>query len=158
MLNLYLGFCINCRQRRLGLQITNDLCSRSSKSHNKLMYTHESKALPTWTEKGKNMYHVPKELSNLSIAEKLLIQRVSPLIPVIHIKNGILGSRGHIVSFFQDITSIVTVLPRLPSEVTIVKVIREGINKEGVSCRNNFQVNRIKVLNTLRWLQKNKVL
>jgi hypothetical protein len=78
------------------------------------MYTHENKALPTWTEKGKVIYHVPRELSNLSIAEYLLIQRVSPLIPVIHIKNGILGSRGHIVSFFQDITSIVTVLPRLP--------------------------------------------
>ena len=116
------------------------------------MYTHEN------AEKGKIMYHVPKELLNLSIAEKLLILRVSPLIPVIHIKNGILGSRGHIVSFFHDITSIATVLPRLPNEVTIVKVIREGINKEGVSCRNNFQVNRIKVLNTLRWLQKNKVL
>jgi len=38
------------------------------------MYTHENKALPTWTEKGKIMYHVPKELLNLSIAEKLLIQ------------------------------------------------------------------------------------
>ena len=31
-------------------------------------------------------------------------------------------------------------------------------NKEGLSCRNNFQVNRIKVLNALRWLQKNNVL
>jgi len=122
------------------------------------MYTHENKALPTWTDKGKVMYHVPRELSNLSIAEYLLIQRVSPLIPVIHIKNGILGSRGHIVSFFQDMTSIATDLPGLPNEVTIVKVIREGINKEGLSCRNNFQVNRIKVLNALRWLQKNNVL
>ena len=93
------------------------------------MYTHENKALPTWTEKGKIMYHIPKELSNLSIVEKLLIQRVSPLMPVIHVKNGILGSRGHIVSFFQDITNIAFVLSRLPSEVTIVKVIREGLKK-----------------------------
>jgi hypothetical protein len=29
---------------------------------------------------------VPNELSNLTIAEKMLIQRVSPLIPVIHKK------------------------------------------------------------------------
>jgi hypothetical protein len=134
---------MNCHQRRVGLQITNDLCSRCSKSHNKLMYTHENKALPTWTDKGKVMYHVPRELSN--IAENLLIQRVSPQIPVIHIKNGILGSRGHIVSFFQDMTSIATVLPGLPNEVTIVKVIREGINKESLSCRNNFQVNRVSI-------------
>jgi chromosome segregation ATPase len=41
------------------------------------------------------------ELQHLTMAEKLLIQRVSPLIPVIHIKNGILGSRGHVVSFFS---------------------------------------------------------
>jgi hypothetical protein len=104
------------------------------------MYTHENKALPTWTEKGEIMYHVPRKLSNLSIAEKLLIQLVSPLIPVIHIKNGILGSRGHIVSFFQDITSIATVLPRLPNEVTIVKVIRKGITKRAYHVEITFRL------------------
>jgi hypothetical protein len=46
------------------------------------------------------MFDLPKELAHLTMAEKLLIQRVSPLVPVIHIKNGILGVRGHIVSFF----------------------------------------------------------
>jgi len=41
------------------------------------------------------MFEFPVELSSLTIAKKFLIQRVSPLIPVIHIKNGIMGSRGH---------------------------------------------------------------
>ncbi len=33
------------------------------------------------------MYDIPKELAYLTMAEKLLIQRVSPLVPVIHIKH-----------------------------------------------------------------------
>ena len=66
------------------------------------LFTHQNKALPTWTERNSVYYNLPKELKNLTIAEKMLIQRVSPLIPVIHLKNGVLGSRGHIVSFFQD--------------------------------------------------------
>jgi hypothetical protein len=87
------------------------------------------------------MYNAPKELQNLTIAEKLLIQRVSPLVPVIHIRNGILGSRGHIVSFFQDISSIAKVLPRLHSEVQVVKVIRENTNKYGESSTIALTVN-----------------
>lgn len=100
------------------------------------------------------MYSVPKELSELSIIEKMLIQRISPLVPVIHIKNGILGSRGHIVSFFQDIKSIATILPNLPSEVQIVKVIRDNVHKNGESSTSAFTVNRRKVINALKWLQK----
>jgi hypothetical protein len=95
------------------------------------MYSHANKVLPTWTnDQGRVMFEIPVELSSLTIAEKLLIQRVSPLIPVIHIKNGIMGSRGHIVSFFQDISSISKILPRLPSEISIIKVIRDRKNKK----------------------------
>jgi hypothetical protein len=45
-------------------------------------------------------YTLPSELQHLTLAEKLLIQHISPLVPVVHIKNGILGTRGHVVSFF----------------------------------------------------------
>jgi hypothetical protein len=76
------------------------------------------------------------------LAEELVIQRVSPLIPVIHIKNGILGSRGHVVSFFQDITNICSELPILPSDVTMIKVVRTGTTVDGENLQNIFNVNR----------------
>jgi len=44
LLNLNLGLCINCHQRRLGLQISNNICGRCNK-HNIAMqikfYLHE---------------------------------------------------------------------------------------------------------------------
>jgi len=154
LLNCKFGFCMICRQRRLNLQTTNNTCNRCSSSKNGMLFSHENNALPTWIQGSKVMYSVPKELSELSIIEKMLIQRISPLVPVIHIKNGILGSRGHIVSFFQDIKSIATILPNLPSEVQIVKVIRDNVHKNGESSTSAFTVNRRKVINALKWLQK----
>jgi hypothetical protein len=100
------------------------------------------------------MFDLPKELAHLTMAEKQLIQRVSPLVPVIHIKNGILGVRGHIVSFFQDISSITTILPRLPSEVSIVKVIRASQTRCGNELRKTFIVDRERLLKALLWLKK----
>jgi hypothetical protein len=89
---------------------------------------------------------------------KLLIQRVSPLIPVIHIKNGILGSRGHVVSFFQDITDICSELPRLPSDVTMIKVVRTGTTVDGENLQNIFNVNRYRISNALLWLKEHNSL
>jgi hypothetical protein len=57
---------------------------------------------------------LPSELQHLTLAEKLLIQLVSPLVLVIHVKNGILGTRGHVVSFFQVISGICTELQDYP--------------------------------------------
>jgi hypothetical protein len=76
------------------------------------------------------------------------------LFPVIHIKNGILGSRGQIVSFFQDISSIGKVLPRLPSEVQVVKVIRENTNIHGESSTKALTVNCERLIKALKWLHQ----
>lgn len=149
-----LSHCMVCRQYRLGMQTLNGVCSRCSSSKNKFLFSHENKALPTWTRDGEIMYDIPKELAYLTMAEKLLIQRVSPLVPVIHIKNGILGVRGHIVSFFQDISSITRVLPRLPSEVSIIKVIRDSKTRYGNELKKAFSVDRRRVMKALLWLKK----
>jgi hypothetical protein len=130
--------CIICRQRRLGLQTVNGICTHCNSSKHKLLFGHENKALPTWIKDNEVIFDLPKELSHHTMAEKLLIQRVSPLVPVIHIKNGILGVQGHIVSFFQDVSSITTILPRLPSEVSIVKVIRDSQTRCGSELRKMF--------------------
>ena len=153
MLNCKFKYCKVCHQRRLIMVTKTNVCSRCSTQKNVQLFTHQNKALPTWTERNRVYYNLPKELKNLTIAEKMLIQRVSPLIPVIHLKNGILGSRGHIVSFFQDLSTICNIFPRLPSEVSIVRVIRKSTTKAGDDVSKSFTVNRMRVLNALRWLK-----
>ncbi len=155
MYNLHHKRCNICRQRRLKLAVNKDgVCSRCDHQKGNFTFCHENITLPTWIYNGKAMYSLPYELQNLTIAEKLLIQRVSPLIPIIHIKNGSLGSRGHVVSFYQDITGICNELPRLPSAVSIVKVIRSGTSKDGEGISNSFTINRQRVISALKRLKK----
>lgn len=80
------------------------------------------------------------------------------MIPVVHIKNGSLGSRGHIVSFFQDIGEICNELPKLPKDVSLVKVIRSGTTKTGDNISNAFTINKNRVLKALKWLKKHNPL
>jgi len=75
------------------------------------MYTERNEALPIWFEDHGNIrYDVPEELQGLTIAKKCLIQMASPFIPVIHIKNGTLGSRGHCCFFPQQIEELFYIL------------------------------------------------
>ena len=60
----------------------------------------------------------------LSDAEKMLIQRLSAFIPLHHIKNGTLGIKGHVCCFPQDIMEICKELPRLPKDLTVVKILK----------------------------------
>ena len=112
-----------------------------------------STILPTWTDINQNVhYNVPEELRTLSIAEKLLIQRISPFVPLVHIKNGMLGLRGHTCCFYQDVNSYLPILPRLPDDVQIVKFVRNYKSTEGTDMKKVFLVNKNKVLNALKWL------
>ena len=70
------------------------------------------------------MYTVPAELSGLTIAEKLLIQRVSPFVPLSHIKNGTFGLSGHVCAFEQSVDNLFNVLPRTESDVDFIKVVQ----------------------------------
>ena len=69
-------------------------------------------------------FPITDELKCLMEGEKLLIQQVAAYVPLLHLQNGQIGSRGHVCSFVQDISSICTVLPRLPDDVHFVKVVK----------------------------------
>ena len=126
---------------------------------NEMFHSYENKLLPTWKTKNNIIkYTLPTELQHLTLAEKLLIQRVSPLVPVVHIKNGILGTRGHVVSFFQDVSGICTELPRLPTDITMIKVVRTGVTADGENVQNFFTVNCSRILNALKWLKQHNPL
>ena len=88
--------------------------------------------LPIWCDdNGVIQHHVPRKSSCLTIGEQLLIQRVSPHVPIAHMKNGTLGIKGHICSFSQDISGLAKSLPRLPEDVRAVRLVRHHQTKTG---------------------------
>ncbi len=127
-------FCCQCCQMT-GITIKSShkngaLCTTCQ--GNKTRNENKIKDLPIWFDKnGLVQYHLPKELQNLREGEKLLIQQVSAYVPLLHLKDGQIGSRGHVCSFVQDISSICTVLPRLPNDVHFIKVVKNTYKRVG---------------------------
>ena len=112
-------------------------------------------SLPIWNdENGVVHYELPEELKFLQEGEKLLIQKIAPYIPLLHLKDGQLASRGHICSFRQDISSVCNILPRLPSDVHFIKVVKRYLESGGEKTNKMFMIRRAEVLNALRWLKK----
>ena len=101
-------------------------------------------------------YDIPDVLKSLTMAEKLLIRRCSPLIPSHHIRNGVYGIFGHCVTFAQDIDSMCTDLPQKESNMVIF--VRNLSNRlSGEIHTQHFKVNKDKVLSALRWLKVHHV-
>ena len=114
----------------------------------------ENYVLPTWkNDQGILQYHVPEELKDLRIAEQLLIQRLSPYVPIVHICNGVFGIKGSCCAFRQDIKQICNSLPR--KKVEMIKYVREFVKQSGEPCPIKIlTVRRTKVMNALKWLKK----
>ena len=110
---------------------------------------------PIWfNDQGTPMYEVPEELFQLTEGEKLLIQQVSPYVPLQHLQNGSYGAKGHVCAFPQDIHEICTKLPRLPADVKTVSIVKSYLSEDGESQKISFKIRRQKVINALRWLKK----
>jgi hypothetical protein len=68
---------------------------------------------------------VPPELADLTIVEQQLISRISPCITT-YVKHGGLAANGHCVAFPQEAIEPGTNFPKLPSEVNITRVRKQG--------------------------------
>ena len=117
--------------------------------------------MPIWYEdssnKQKARFDLPSELSNLREGEKLLLQQISCYVPLQHLKQGQIGSKGHVCCFEQTIDEVCTILPRLPKDVKIVRVIKK-YRKEGAEIgKKTFCIRRTVVLNALYWLKKHNI-
>lgn len=116
------------------------------------------KDLPIWYDEKDNVqFYLPDELKCLREGEKLLIQQVAAYVPLQHLQSGQIGSRGHVCSFVQDISSICTVLPRLPDDVQFVKVVKKYLQEGGQIGSKMFVVRKKAVLDALKWLKKYNV-
>lgn len=118
-------------------------------------YFLEQNMLPVWyDEHGVVQYYIPKELQDLTFGEKLLIQKNSILIPVVHISKGRIGIKGHTVMFRKNLMDVCNILPRMSLEM--IDVMREvTLSEDGVSFRQKtFKIRRSKVILALQWLKK----
>eukprot|EP00986_Skeletonema_menzelii_P010076 scaffold4743_cov225-Skeletonema_menzelii.AAC.2 len=179
MRTLQVSTCCVCRENKLIFPqgvIAKDLpkgdaiCSicKKNKYHENNKYLKEN-LQPIWYERDNDgnfkyddngekviRYDIPNELKSLTMAEKLLIRRCSPLIPSHHIRNGVYGIYGHCVTFPQDIDSMCTELPQKESNMVIF-VRNLSDRTSGVIHTQHFKVNKEKVLNALRWLKVHHV-
>lgn len=94
---------------------------------------------------------VPLELSNLTVIEQQLICRIAPCINVHMLNHGGIASSGHCVTFPQEINEPATIFPRLPHEINIIKVKKQGKNHSS----KEFRVRRFKIQQSLQWLKSN---
>ena len=127
------------------------LCDSCYKNEKK--FGLDNNVIPYWIGKDGIRYTtVPQVLQELTFAEKQLIALVTSHMNLIHLKNGTLGSTGHVVALEQDISSVATILPRLPKDVRIVKVLRKSQTKKQEVFEKMFTVRKQVVLDALRWL------
>lgn len=118
------AMCIGCGMVSLNIKVNgkgycSTCCNRANKD-----YFQDCKLLPIWFKDGLPQYHLPEVLIRLLHAEKMLIQRVSPFVPLHHIKHGVFGLSGHVCAFEQDITGMSDILPRHGNDAGVIHVIQ----------------------------------
>ena len=151
--------CKCCQTVRIAMDVsvTKSFCENCAKKQNDDFYL-ENKALPVWYKEGLPQYQLPMELQELSHAEKMLIQRISPFVPLYHIKWGTFGLSGHVCAFEQDIEGFCARLPRDRSDVSMMKVMQSvraeigSMNKQAAI--KAFRVRKDKVFAALRFLKE----
>ena len=78
----------------------------------------------------------------------MLISAVMLIMSLYRLPQGQYGYTGHVVNLPQDVASFAQSLPRLPSDVDVIVVRREGANQ--THC--DFRVRRSVVHRALQWL------
>lgn len=116
-----LFMCQKCRGVGMDKLSRKNLCKYCAKYPNEDPI--KNNLLPIWKKSNSVHFEIPDELLCLTEVEKLLIQQLSPLVPLHHIKNGTMGLQGHCCAFPVQLQQLATVLPLLPSSVRIIKMV-----------------------------------
>jgi len=70
-----------------------------------------------------------------------------------HLPQGQYGYSGHVINLPQDVAAVVNSLPRMPSDLDVIIVRKEGSDQS----HRDFHVRRSVVLDALRWLLQNNI-
>ena len=81
----------------------------------------------------------------------MLIFAVMPVMSLYRLPMGQCGYSGYLVDLPQNVSSIVTRLPRLASDVDVILVRKDGT----LGPHEDFRVCRSKILCVLQWLKQN---
>ena len=81
----------------------------------------------------------------------MLISAVMPLMSVYRLPYGQLGYKGHIINLPQNVSAFASTLPRLPTELDIITVRKQGAK----NTHHDFRVRKLVVLHALQWLLNN---
>ena len=87
----------------------------------------------------------------MSDVEQMLIARLAPTVHVHMLRYGGIASKGHCIAFPQAVQEPATIIPRLPAEVDIIRVRRQGRD----DTHEDFRVRRYRVQEALCWLKDN---
>jgi hypothetical protein len=146
-------YCNVCKGVSMYMQLKDGVCTSCIKG--KMTPNVLDSILPIWTsDNGIKHYDLPQELIDLTEGEKLLISPLLLYVPLHHLQRGQLGCKGHVCCFEQDVGSVCTKLPRLPSDIQLIKVIKQFKDCDGIPSQKTFRVRRNKVMDALRFLKK----
>ncbi len=81
----------------------------------------------------------------------MLVSAVIPMMSLYQLPHGQYGYKGHIVNLPQDVASFARSLPRLPQDLDVLIIRKEG----AAQTHRDFRVHRSRVLNALQWLIAN---
>ena len=81
----------------------------------------------------------------------MLISAVLPIMSLYKLPHGQYAYSGHVINLPQDVASFANFLPRLPSELDVIIVRKEGAGDS----HRDFRVRRAVVLRALQWLIAN---
>ena len=151
-----LGTCVACRETRLNATYRESrggekICLMCH-SDKQVIYTYKNNAPPTWRDAdGGKHYDVPVALSDLTIAEKLLIARLSATVTIQHLSHGGVASTGYVATFPKPVEPMAAVLPRLPSDVAIIRVRRGAAASADKKQNRLYTARRGKGADAIRW-------
>ena len=91
-------------------------------------------------------------LNGITQMEEMLCSLASPCFVMWVSKGGQYKMRGNVITFSQDVSSLCTILPRIPEELDVL-IIRKADSQTALSYKD-FRVRKHKVLTLLRFLQE----
>ena len=103
---------------------------------------------------GGKHYDVPVAPAGLTLAEELLIARLSVTVAIHLLSHGGVASTGHVATFPKPVESMAAVLPRVPSDVAIIRVRRGAAASADKKQIRLYTVRRRKVMDALHWLKE----
>ena len=150
--------CCVCKRVSTSLSMSTDNsvcldCSKKKYTEEGLL---EEGLLPVWfDDTGTTRYDVPRVLGDLRDCEKMLIQVLNTHVPAHHMKYGVIGVKGHVCAFPQDVNSVCKILPRLPQDCNVVRYMKETKSRVvGETSHKIFKIRKQKVVNALTFLKK----